>query len=172
MRHDHRLPAFHDVTDERLDPLRVGDIQDPRGEIAKRALLRSVHVAPRDVPELAIVGRDEHVAIVAEARQRRMDRAIERLFVVKRRRERDAHFGKKRQTIPSRDRFVVRDPLPFDELGLLPLDPSAVRDVARDLRRADDRPRAVRNRRHPDGHLDIATVLAPPQRFERLNPLA
>jgi hypothetical protein len=118
-----------------------------------------------------VIGGDEHVAEVTQTRQRDVDRAVERVRVVERRREAFAHLRQKRQTIPGGDRFGVRDPLPFDELGLLPFDPFAVRDVARESSSADDGACVVGNRRDPDGHLDVAAVFAPPQRFERLNPL-
>ena len=47
-----------------------------------------------------------------------------------------------------------------------------LRDVAGDLRRADDAARPVAHRRDRQRHIDLDAILAPPYRLEMIDPLA
>jgi uncharacterized protein YbjT (DUF2867 family) len=50
------------------------------------------------------------------------------------------------------------------------LGPPPIRDAARDLRRAGDRAGAVLDGRDGDRDFDVGAILAPPRRFEVLDP--
>src|SRR5919109_636511 len=69
-------------------------------------------------------------------------------------------------------RGLAREPLADEQLLALLLDASPLGDVTRDLRRADDAPGRITDRRDRDRHLDEMTVLRPAHGVEVRNLLA
>ena len=94
----------------------------------------------------AMVILDDDVAVVAEAGQRQVYGAIERLAVIERGREEPAHIGEKRQPVARHDGLTARLPLSIEQVLERPLREHPLRDVARDRRGADDPAGFVANR--------------------------
>ena len=126
-------------------------------------------MAPRGVAQLTVLVLHEDVAVVAEPRQREVNGAVERFSVIERRGEERSDLGEERESIARGHRLVVRDPLALDQLFPHLRDALPRRDVARDLRDADDRAGAIADRRDRHPHVDQRAVLAPSDGLERLD---
>ena len=144
--HDERRASLHDALCERRHRRRSGRFERAQREIADERLLLAHDVSPGDMTQRAMVILDDDVAVVAEAGQRQVHSAIERLAVIERGAEQQAHIGEKRQPVARRNCLTARLPLSIEQFLERPLRDHPLRDVARDRRSADDRAGFIANR--------------------------
>ena len=169
---DDPLRRFHHDVGERRNPAAIRRLENQAHQVADRGFLRAIDVSPGDVPQLTVLVFDQHVAVVAEPRQRQVHRAIECFLIVERRGEQRADLRQKRQAIAGRDRLRQGVALALEQFLSNAFGAAAVGDVARDFRGAGHPARRVLDRRQRDRHVEPRPVLAHAFGFELLHAIA
>ena len=172
VRDDQRFAAAHHFVGERGHVARRRRRNQPLRQLTQRRFLLADDVAPRHQMSDAMFVAHDHGAVVAEARQRDVHRAVEGGLVVERRGQQLADLREKLQPVARLDRFRRRLALAQQQLLLDVVNPQAIADVARDLRRADDLAGPARDRRLRDQDVHERAVFPPAPRLQRLDALA